>query len=101
MIRAALLALVLAGPARAEVDLSPGFLLYVKAWNPMSGMTGALGELPKPTRELTVSLRSEAGLGPARLGGYAVTGVPGSVAEAAALFQGVEVNVGWTHADAP
>lgn len=58
-------------------------------------------ELPNPSGTLTLAVRSEAGLGPARLGGYAVTGVPGTVAEAAPLLQGVTVEVGWTHADAP
>lgn len=60
-----------------------------------------IAELPNPSGELTLSLRAEPGVGPARVAGYAITGVPQSVAEAAPLFQGVTVNVGWNHADAP
>jgi hypothetical protein len=60
-----------------------------------------IAALPNPSGDLTVALRSEVGIGPARLGGYAVTGVPGTMAEAAPLFQGVTVDVDWTHTDAP
>jgi hypothetical protein len=60
-----------------------------------------IDELPNPSGDLTVAVRSEAGIGPARLGGYAMTGVPQSVDEAAPLLQGVTVDVGWTPADAP
>ena len=70
-----------------------------------AGSKAALGaliaELPNPAGELTVTLRSEAGIGPTRLGGYAMGGVPETVAEAAPLFQGVTVDIGWTHEDAP
>jgi hypothetical protein len=66
-----------------------------------AALRALVGELPNPSGDLTVALRSEAGLGPARLGGYAMTGVPGTMAEAAPLLQGVTVDVGWTHADAP
>lgn len=63
---------------------------------------GALiAELPNPSGELTVSLRADPGIGPARAAGYALNGVPQSVAEAAPLFQGVMVDVGWSHDDAP
>jgi hypothetical protein len=58
-------------------------------------------QLPNPSGDLTVALRAEPGLGPTRVAGYAVTGVPQSVAEAAPLFQGVTVDVGWSHVDAP
>lgn len=62
----------------------------------------ALGmELPNPSGELTLSLRAEPGIGPTRTASYALGGVPQSVVEAASLFQGVTVNVGWAHADAP
>lgn len=63
---------------------------------------GALiGELPNPSGALTIALRSEAGIGPTRLGGYAMTGVPETMADAAPLLNGVTVDFGWTHADAP
>jgi hypothetical protein len=58
-------------------------------------------ELPNPAGDLAVSLRSEAGIGPQRLGGYALTGVPETMTDAAPLFQGVTIDVDWTHADAP
>lgn len=58
-------------------------------------------ELPNPSGDLTLSLRAEPGIGPARVGGYAVTGVPATMAEAAPLFQGVVLDVDWTHTDAP
>lgn len=60
-----------------------------------------IAELPNPSGEVTVSLRADPGIGPARAAGYALNGVPQSVAEAAPLFQGVMVDVGWTHDDAP
>lgn len=66
-----------------------------------AALRALVGELPNPSGDLTVALRSEAGIGPARLGGYAMTGVPGTMAEAAPLLEGVTVDVGWTHADAP
>lgn len=58
-------------------------------------------ELPNPSGDLTVSLRSEAGFGPSRLMPWAMTGVPRTVSEAAGVLDGVTVEVGWTHADAP
>lgn len=62
----------------------------------------ALGmELPNPSGEMAVSLRAEPGIGPSRLAGYVVTGVPTTLGETAPLFQGVTVDVGWTHSDAP
>jgi len=58
-------------------------------------------ELPNPSGDLTVALQAEPGIGPVRAAGYALNGVPQSMAEAAPLFEGVTVDVGWTHADAP
>lgn len=66
-----------------------------------AALVALIGELPNPAGDLTVSLRAEPGIGPTRAAGYAVTGVPRSVAEAAPLFQGVTVDVGWSHSDAP
>lgn len=63
---------------------------------------GALiDELPNPSGDLAVSLRSAAGIGPARLMPWAMTGVPRTVSEAAGVLEGVTVEVGWTHADVP
>lgn len=59
-----------------------------------------IGELPNPAGELTLVLRAEPGIGPVRPGGPAVGGMPETVAEAAPLFQGVTVDIGWTHLDA-
>jgi hypothetical protein len=60
-----------------------------------------IGELPNPSGDLTLSLRAKPGIGPGRLAGYAVTGVPATMADAAPLFQGMTLDVDWTHADAP
>jgi hypothetical protein len=62
-----------------------------------AALTALIAELPNPSGELTIALRSEAGIGPARLGGYAVTGAPSTVAETAPLMQGVTVDIGWSH----
>lgn len=59
-----------------------------------------VAELPNPSGELVVRLKAKPGIGPVRFGGYAVTGVPATLAEAAPLFQGVTVDVEWTHGDA-
>lgn len=60
-----------------------------------------LMELPNPSGDLTLALRADPGIGPVRAAGYALNGVPQSMAEAASLFEGVTVDVGWTHSDAP
>ncbi|MBL9051364.1 MAG: hypothetical protein JNK19_14735 [Tabrizicola sp.] len=70
MIRAALLALALAAPAR-------------------------LGDLLAPT-----VLPTEGDLKAVRIGGNAAGGVPGSMSETASLFQEETVEVGLTHVDA-
>ena len=66
-----------------------------------AAMLAFVDDLPNPSGDLTLGLRAEPGLGPVRLGGYALTGVPTSMAEAASLFQGVTVDVGWNASDAP
>lgn len=66
-----------------------------------AALVALIGELPNPAGDLAVSLRAEPGIGPVRFGGYAITGVPETLAEAAPLFQGVVVDVAWTHVDAP
>lgn len=66
-----------------------------------AALRALIAELPNPAGDLVLSLRAEPGIGPARAAGYAATGVPETLAEAEPLFQGVTVDVGWTHADAP
>lgn len=88
-IRADLAAMVGDLPATSVSDVSKDALRALVA------------ELPNPAGDLSVSLRAKPGLGPVRFGGYAVTGMPETLAEAAPLFQGVKVDVRWTHADAP
>jgi hypothetical protein len=60
-----------------------------------------IGELPNPAGVLSLSLRSDAGVGPARLMGYAMTGVPTSMDAAAPLFEGVRISIGWEPEDVP
>jgi hypothetical protein len=62
-----------------------------------SALKTLIGELPNPSGVLTLQLRSEAGIGPARLAGYAMTGVPDSLEDAEPLMDGVTVDIGWTH----
>lgn len=59
-----------------------------------------IGTLPNPAGELTVALRAEAGVGPARLAPWAMNGVPDTLAEAAGVLEGVTVDVGWSPDDA-
>ena len=87
-IRTDLIAAVVSFPSASFSDASKDALLAL------------VMELPNPSGDLTVALRAEPGLGPVRAAGYALNGVPQSMAEAAPLFQGVTVDVGWTHADA-
>jgi hypothetical protein len=66
-----------------------------------AAMAALVADLPNPLGVLTLSLRAEPGLGPTRVAGFAATGGPDSLAEAAPLFDGVAVDVGWTPVDAP
>ncbi len=81
----------------AQVNELPDATVSVQS---KAALAALIAELPNPAGDLTVALRSDRGIGPSRLGGYAMTGVPGSVSEAAALFEGVVVDIGWTHDDA-
>jgi hypothetical protein len=58
-----------------------------------------IAELPNPAGTLTVAVRAADGFGPTRFLGYAATGVPDSMDEAAPLLDGVTVDIGWTHED--
>lgn len=87
---------------RAEMRAAVGGLPDTFITADSKAALGALiGELPNPSGDLELSLRAEPGIGPARFGGYAVTGVPTTMAEAAPLFQGVVLDVDWTQTDAP
>lgn len=66
-----------------------------------AALSALIGELPNPSGDLELSVRAEPGMGPGRVGGDAVTAMPATLAEAAALFRAVTVEVDWTHADAP
>jgi hypothetical protein len=54
-----------------------------------------IGDLPRPDGTLSVSLRSEAGFGPARLARFALVGVPTTMAEVAPVFDGVSIMAIW------
>jgi hypothetical protein len=64
-------------------------------------LTALIEELPNPAGVLSLSLRSDAGVGPARLMGYALTGGPASMEAAAPLFDGVRISIGWEPEDVP
>jgi hypothetical protein len=66
-----------------------------------AALSALIAELPNPSGGLIVGLRSVAGIGPARAMGYAVTGVPATVAEIRPVFEGVTITIEWTHEDAP
>ena len=64
-----------------------------------AALAALIGDLPNPAGQLTVALRSEAGIGPARMAPWAMNGVPETLAEAAGALEGVTVEVGWTPED--
>jgi hypothetical protein len=66
-----------------------------------AALAALVGELPNPAGVLDLSLRADPGLGPVRFGGYALTGMPATLAEAAPLFQGVVLDASWIRDDAP
>ena len=66
-----------------------------------AALVALVEEMPNPAGRLTVRLRSEAGLGPVRLLGPVMTGMPQGLAEAVPLLQGVTLDIGWSPEDAP
>jgi hypothetical protein len=62
-----------------------------------SALAALIAELPNPRGTLRLAVRAEPGFGPTRFMGYAATGVPDSLAEAAPLLDGVTFSIGWTH----
>lgn len=83
--------------AKVVDDLPEAFLAPASK----AALTALVAELPNPSGTLTVTMRSVAGIGPARVMGYAMTGVPATLAEAAPLLDGVTLDVGWAHAETP
>lgn len=57
-------------------------------------------EMPNPSGRLKLSFVAPDGFGPVRFARYALTGVPTDIAAAAPLFQGVTLDLSWTHEDA-
>jgi hypothetical protein len=66
-----------------------------------AALAALIAELPNPAGRLDLAFRAEGGFGPARFAGYAATGVPDNLAEAAPLLDGVTFAIGWTHEDSP
>lgn len=64
-----------------------------------AALVDLIGALPNPAGELTLALRAEPGIGPVRFAPWAMTGVPGTLAEAAGVMEGVTVDVGWSPDD--
>jgi hypothetical protein len=58
-----------------------------------------IARLPNPAGTLTLSFRAEPGFGATRFAGYAMTGMPDSIAAAEPLLEGVTVEIEWAHAD--
>jgi hypothetical protein len=88
----------LKGDLRAFVGDLPGTSF---SRDSKAAMVGFVEELPNPSGDLTMRLTAKPGLGPVRLGGVAIYGVQELLADLGPLFQGVTVDVGWSHADAP
>lgn len=65
-----------------------------------AALVALIDTLPNPWGELEVSLRSAAGIGPARLVPWVMTGIPRTVAEAAPVLDGVRLDFRWTPTDA-
>ena len=66
-----------------------------------AALVALLGELPNPAGTLAVTFRAEPGFGAARFAGFAVTGLPDTVAAAAPVLDGVTVRIEWTHEESP
>ncbi|MCU0827255.1 MAG: hypothetical protein MUE52_07570 [Tabrizicola sp.] len=88
-LRAALLAAVAELPATTVPEPSK------------SALVDLINTLPNPWGKLEVALRSAAGIGPARLTPWVITGIPASLAEAAPVLDGVQLDIRWTPTDAP
>ncbi len=61
-----------------------------------AAMNTVIGEFPNPAGKLDLILRSEAGVGPRSLAGYALLGVPTTIAALAPMFDGLTVGATYT-----
>lgn len=66
-----------------------------------AALAALVEELPNPSGRLRVEMSAEPGLGPLRLAGPVLTGMPRTVEAAGALLQGVRFDIAWTHEPAP
>lgn len=66
-----------------------------------AALAALVEELPNPAGLLRVEMSAKPGLGPLRLAGPALTGMPRTVEAAGALLQGVRFDITWTHEPAP
>lgn len=62
-----------------------------------ASLVALIAELPNPRGRLDLSFRAEPGFGATRFTGYAATGMPASIADAAPLLDGLTIGIGWTH----
>lgn len=95
---------MLAAEAALKADASSGIAALPEAVVPATSkaaLQALVAELPNPSGTLTLSLRASDGFGPSRLMGYAMTGVPATLEGIAPVFDGVLINIGWTHAPMP
>lgn len=89
-----------AAVAGLKAQAAAGIALLPEATFPVgtkAAMEAVLTELPNPSGTLTLALRSEAGVGPSRVLGFAMTGMPRTMAEAAPAFDGVVIDMEWQH----
>mgnify|MGYP003507578321 FL=1 len=56
-----------------------------------AALTTILSDLPNPAGRISLAMRSDAGIGPARVAQYAMSGVPTTIADLAPVFDGVTV----------
>ncbi|HLQ18228.1 MAG TPA: hypothetical protein VK146_04545 [Tabrizicola sp.] len=82
---------------RAAVADLPGASVSTQS---KAALADLIDELPNPSGDLSVSFRSNGGIGPARFIGWAMTGVPRAASDASAVLEGATVEVDWTHEDA-
>ena len=66
-----------------------------------AALAAVVAELPNPSGRLRILLRAAPGIGPVRLSGPALTGVPGTPEDVVALLQGVTFDIAWTHEPTP
>ncbi len=65
-----------------------------------TALADLINELPNPEGTLELDFSATPGFGPARFAGFAMSGMPETMAEAASLFQGILLTAAWTHEEA-